>query len=327
MSERQTALDRLDKEYHRIARSIQKFDLQKIDGVDAGLGFEEVFGDLQSHASSELLMGFYSLRGMDMALERYGVRKALAQRGFPNARLELDLSDPYRHRMMLVDADASAPRGENRLAELHLHRVTSPEERDFQPDIRKGCSDFLMIDWLCLQNPRQGFSADRPALPGQNHPGLGIGPEVMEMIQILAERLGLAGIVTRPQYYHNAALYSLRYHFIDPICEGRLLALMRDLNGKSLSEASWAVHLGAVLCRENGRPVSWFGREQVFALNRGVARYFESADYRRRRVEWTVKSRFHLDEAEFRRLKCDSREYHEAQGASGTDSASPSPIE
>lgn len=311
-------LERLDREFHKIAREIRPFELQQLDESEMDLSLDEVFGNIETHGSSGLVMGFYSRRGIETAFERYGIFPRLRERGLKDLHVAVDTRDSYLHKAYIYCGEEC--RSDTTLVELFVRRVSSPEERDFRADIRRGGSDFLAVEWLCLQNPFAPFRPDRPALPGQRYPGLGIGPEIMEIVQIMAERLGLAGIVTHPMHFHNAALYQVRYHFIDPLVEGHLLALIRFMGGLPLSEVSWAVHLGAVLeardDEEEEAPVSlaWQGREQIFPINRGVARWFESSQWRRERDRALVDRQFRFDRDLFEVRKHTSAEYQASIG-------------
>lgn len=316
--DRQKGLERLDRAFHKIAREIRPFDLQQLDDREMDLSLEEVFGNVESHGSSGLFMGFYSRKGIETAFERYGIFPRLRERGLEALHVAVDLSDPFLHKAVVYSG--AECRSDTTLVELHVRRVSTPQERDFRPEIRNGSTDFLSVEWLCLQNPFEPFRANRPALPGQRYPGLGIGPEIMEIIQIMAERLGLAGIVTHPMSFHNAALYQVRYHFIDPWVEGRLLGLIRFMGGMPLSEVSWAVHLGAVLeARDDEEeeapvPLEWQGREQVFPVHRAVARWFESSPWRRERDRGIVSGNYRFDRDLFEVRKHTSADYQASIG-------------
>jgi len=282
----------VDARFHRIASSLRRFELQALSPEDTVITEEDILTGIGASAQSLLFLGYYSQQGIETAFERYGIRDILARRGYDNLQIAVDLSDPFVHQLRVWNGPDDHP--DARIAELRVRRLANLEEQAFSRDERDG-RDFLLVDWLLLQNPRADFSDSRPRLPGQQFPGIGVGPEVMEMLQITAERLDLAGIVTHPMYLHNAALYGLRCRFVTPETEGRFRALLRDLHGSGLSEASWAVELGAVTCVETGETVAWQGREQLFALDRRIAKHFERTAYVRARDAAYRRCHFQVD--------------------------------
>lgn len=282
----------VDARFHRIASSLRRFELQALAPEDLEITEEDILGGMGANAESLLFLGFYSQQGIETAFERYGIREILQERGFNDVHIAVELSDPFVHQLHMWEGPKDHP--DARISELRVRRLAELEEESFPKDERGG-RDFLLVDWLLLQNPRADFTDTRPRLPGQRFPGIGIGPEVMEMLQIMAERLDLAGIVTHPMYLHNAALYGLRCRFVTPETEGRFRALLRDLHGHGLSEASWAVELGAVTCVESGETLTWQGREQLFALDRRVAKHFERTSYVRARDAAYRRCHFALD--------------------------------
>jgi len=143
----------------------------------------------------------------------------------------------------------------------------------------------LYIHWLSLRNPRAQFSERRPRLPGQEAPGLGLARESGTMLALMSLRLGLAGVVFRPAHYHSA--YTARHHFtfVDPLRQGRFEALVRDLAGRPLLEATTLVAQGRVLM--DGQPYAWEADEMVYWLRESPAEMGE-AEHERERVHFTV---------------------------------------
>jgi hypothetical protein len=118
-----------------------------------------------------------------------------------------------------------------------------------------GEGHFLFVNWLSLRNPRAQFSDVRPKLPGQEVPGLGLAREMSEILGLMARRLNLDGVAFQPSWYHMA--YAARHtgRFVDAERQGRFDALLRDLRGLSLLEATKKVAEGHV--KLNGQPYRW----------------------------------------------------------------------
>jgi hypothetical protein len=128
---------------------------------------------------------------------------------------------------------------------------------------REGGHPLLLVHWLTLQNPRLRFDTRHEPLPGQQHPGLGLGPEVNELLSQVARRLGLEGIAFQPAWYHMALLLHERCQFLDPEREGRFRALRAALAHLPMLAASQAVSEGRVTLDgsrydwETGTMVGW----------------------------------------------------------------------
>ena len=75
----------------------------------------------------------------------------------------------------------------------------------------------IAIEWMSLQNPYGEFTKDRPQLPGQQKPGLGVASKAVELLIIMAWRLNLSGLLNTPDHYHNAYLYSRIFYYLNPL--------------------------------------------------------------------------------------------------------------
>lgn len=296
-------LVKLDWKFRRIFHRLKAAELHK--DVATELDPDGLFASVVDKFSTRYFLGFYSEAGVHTAFEHYGFWAALAEQGLGDPVVRLDLSDPYLH-CARAYCDGEATRA-NLVAELKARIVHRPATYRFEGELKDDSVDFLFIEWLLLQNPRRRFRPHRLPLPSQDHPGLGLRFEVFEMLQLMAERLGLAGIVNVPMHYHNARLYKVRATFLDPAVEGRFRALLRDLEGRALFEQSWAVHEGCVLDRHTGEPFEWHGHEQLCALRRRVRRYFHGDGFEAARDRAFAGHRFTVDEERLARVLGDVR--------------------
>ena len=230
---------------------------------------EAILEDLfQPHSHSHHFLGFYSQRGGSLAMERYGFFRLLRQKGF-DPKLTADLSDPARHKLLIYDRSEDPE---------HLLIRLEAGFRDLELPHGERCR-MLFIDWLMMQDPRRSFSPDRPRLPDQDHPGLGLFLYFGQLLKLMAIRLHCDGLMNHPAHFHNALLYGKVMHFADPEMEGRFQALRRDLRGLDLAEATRAVDEGRVVDAE-GRPVKWQGVPQVMPITLRVMTWFDSPEYK-----------------------------------------------
>jgi hypothetical protein len=189
------------------------------------------------------------------------------------------------------------------LGETILRDDTFVSEADFAGTLRGRPLRMLFLQWVRLQDPTRGFSPDRPRLPGQAHPGLGVGREVMTMFLGLAERLGFGGIMVCPEFAHNARLYSAHFRFFDPGAQGRYEALAEAGRGLSLAEFAWGVEKGCVVEETSGRTFSWFHEEMLRATGGVIVDYLESDDYARRVEQARSRCRLRFDTGRLRALE------------------------
>ena len=166
-----------------------------------------------------LFLGTWSEQGLHRALDHYGVSAMLASRGISAFAVEIDTSDPFLHVLRLRDS----PSGEI-FCEL---RARTALGRDVGLPDRLADLQVYVVEWLSIENPHGQFREDRPPLPGQRRPGLGLGPEVEEIIVLAARRIGMSALVSWPNYFHNACLYYPRWMFVDPREDGRFAALVQ----------------------------------------------------------------------------------------------------
>jgi acetoin utilization deacetylase AcuC-like enzyme len=242
---------------------------------DAELSEGQLAQLMSERRASELFMGMYTLDGVETALEAYGTLDRLRERGYTNPLISLDTSDPTRQTLRIHFERRDA---DHLLIELIVRYRTlePPPSAPFAPEDQR----MLNVQWLCMQNPRADFTLDRPRLPGQRFPGLGLGRWVGELLGMMAQRLGCAGLVVNPDHYHNARLYARQMRFWDPLIQGRFEAIEQLLSGVALPEAAWAAEQGRVRDSQTGEPLRWEGTPQVRPMSAPLRAYFEGEPYR-----------------------------------------------
>jgi hypothetical protein len=219
---------------------------------------------------------------LERELEAAGIYDQLAARGYGGLAVEVTQAE-REHRLRLLAADTESP-----LIDLRMSEMTCvPKE----PALRARGVDvlyLLAVHWLSLQDPRAEFSPGRPALPGQAHPGLGIGRRLLSRLLAWAHEWGKDALVNYPAHYHNAVFYSRLFRFLSPRREGRMEALRRDLEGLSVTEASWAIERGGVVeeaptgtagDRPGGKVLRWQASEMAAPITRLLKTYMKSEEY------------------------------------------------
>ncbi len=200
---------------------------------DFGLTEEEVYGQLEKSAQScSLFLWRYSHQQMARLLERAGVMARLGELGYPPPTVTVRLEDGV-HFLTLEAPGEEAP-----LMDLRLTEEARPVVDSMHPLLGAQPLSLLVVQWISLQHVRGSFSTERPPLPGQIYPGLGLGRKLYRVLWRVARELGKVALSAYPMYYHNAVYYSEGFSYLDPRKQGELLSLKRDLASRSLSKAS-----------------------------------------------------------------------------------------
>ena len=287
-------MTRFARQYRRIARTLSTAELMRCS-------MDEAFDprELVEGLGSSRFLSFYGDDGLRLALERYGILAAIAERGYESLTIETSCTDE-RH-TLFVHGDA-APGRRERLVELVARR-----DRLVQRERPAGLEhnrpwEMLTIEWLMLRHPNGRFTEARPRLPGQDAPGLGLGEAVLELLFRVVERLKLDGLVGLAAHFHLAALYATEMRFLDPRAGGELLALQRTLllgEGLTLAQASWAVEWGCVRREGESTPFDFHGEPQVWPRDEALARFLHSDAYAEACAQEAVTLQFVLDRAGF----------------------------
>ncbi len=232
-----------------------------------------------------LLLGRYRPGDLLRMLEEAGVLAALRERGFEHPAvclvrppastlLHVELRANRRDREhLLLDACLQ----ESTLA-LRGHAADSGQAHAERVPVRQ--VPVLLVHWLREQDPTAPFQASHPRLPLQDHPGLGVLALALDVAVRVASETGKQGVVALPKYFHDSVIFERtgRFRFADPAEQGRFEALVRDLSGLALADATLALAADAVTNRD-GQLARWTPGLLVLALSPGVRAALESGDY------------------------------------------------
>jgi hypothetical protein len=255
----------------RISRRLSKSRLRHED--DDELFVPDYFLRPEARGGA-LFLGFYSGEGIEYALREYGLWDLMVGQS-TSGELVVAVQDTAErfHRLLISDA---------RTGGVHTEIRASLEQRED--------GVWLYVNWILSQRPGAEFAAERPALPGQDHPGGGHGREILELLLIMGHRLGCVGVMGRPSHFHNAVMYRVHFRFEDPVVEGRFAAI-RDAQrkaGLSLAAASWAIERGAL--RQGDEVVAWDPGLVLAPLVREAefqdAAWLSAVDQARRGAQW-----------------------------------------
>jgi len=274
--------------------------------------------------ASGLLLGAYTVHDLVANLDKFGIARDLAKRGYNHLQVSTETNGPSVHRLKVSDRSilaAGKKDEEALLIDLFARKKNiSPMEfiplkqeywepdnpahpntsSSFMSENMNFTTQALVIEWLTSQDPLRGFTEERPMLPGQHHPGLGIIVEVYEMLFAIAKENDCGSILNVPVYFHNALMYHTKgCKFVDPALEGLFVSLAHDLlpeiEKHGLSAVSWALHLNCVKHKVSGRAVHWKAREQLAPLSPQLKAYFASETYLHKVNECSTTNQFEID--------------------------------
>jgi hypothetical protein len=156
--------------------------------------------------------------------------------------------------------------------------------------------ELLAVYWLCEEDPTAAFTPERPALPLQRHPGLGVLRSAFRVVVRIANELGKDGVASSPKFFHDAVIFfrSRLFLFLDGEEQGRFEALLRDLRPLPLGDASLAILLGCVR-DAGGIAARWTPSFQVFPLRPELTAFLHSARYAELVERSSTVNRFTVD--------------------------------
>ena len=210
------------------------------------------------------VLGEYSRHGIELTLERLGILNQVRAKGFQYPSVTVNTASSLGHTIRIY-GDAEQ---QELLMELRVRR-----DRTTVTDM-----DMLYAEWLLLQNPRKQFSADRPRLPGQEHPGLGLLAEIVALMVVMCERIGLDGIMFVPAHYYMAALGRRHLLFLRAKDAAVFNAIRTAVHGLSLAEATAAIDEGRVVELNTKKPVEWHTPLMLLPINEELRENLSVAD-------------------------------------------------
>jgi len=246
-----------------------------------------------------LFLGFYDEQMLTERLEHYGILGKLREQGIDDLSVKLDTHDPEHQVMRLFSDQGEHPQ---LLGEAIYHIGAFRTRAPFARMLHGHRFNMLFIQWMLLQNPFEPFSERRPQLPGQNHPGLHIGREIIATLQAILERLQFDGILVSPEFAHNALMYRPYFQYVSPITQGRMTALRRDLADLTLAEAAWGIELGCIRDKNTEEIFRWVHDEMCLPRHPRLKTFFSSAAFQRQVEQTAEKTQFFFDRRLFEHL-------------------------
>ncbi|MCL2026384.1 MAG: hypothetical protein FWG92_06230 [Leptospirales bacterium] len=254
--------------------------------LDLGSGFDlQLDSDLGERSAcllrpkTSMFLGRFTSDDLLNIMEKTGLVAALKQLEFDDLHVHTDMDEARVYYMKLY---GGKPNPENMLIDLRVAETRfMPNKRFFPKAELIPAYDMVVIEWLSLQNPRiDDFASDRPQLPGQTKPGLGILKYCFEMMFEVAKRISKDGFLDMPEYIHAAIMYARKFQFFDPLYEAMIRAMLRDLSSYSMSDLSWGMITKTIIDENTGEPEIYTPSEQIYYASDRMKKYFQSDGYK-----------------------------------------------
>ena len=288
----------------RLRRKAQKLVWLEFQGHDRAPNFkleispEELELEL-AKIPAPLFLGRYNLDDIRAKLERNQILQGLRRYGFDPVIVDVESDGLVEHRIFVHTGEKIY---EKILLELRLREgvfkvrdTISHTKSELTGMLPNDTIPMLWIDWLLLQNPQVKFPPDKPPLPEQKYPGLGILNLVVPLIGEFARETHKHAVLDIPEHFHGALFYSKWMKFFNPEMEGKLKAILRDLELESLAMISWGILLDSLYNISSDRFEEWRPGEQIYAISKVLEDYFASDVYRRFLEKGFSENSYRLD--------------------------------
>jgi hypothetical protein len=281
-------MSRYRKKYDQAFRNMSTHMFQA--NRDFNLTETDIVKDGVFDHKMHLFLGCYPVSVIENMFERYEVREYLEKKGIPNISWHFNMQDAYVHRFIMLSEKNGVKK---KVIELVMQRknLKLPLEKGHYLNL-----EFLHIEWLMMQNPYKPFRHDKPPLPGQHAPGLGIGLHMLHILQHLAKKANTHGLINSPNYLHTALFFSRAFRFLDPKIEAFMQVIKyQKLPHYSPYTLSWADEYGALQYARNHRPIVWRPSTMVAPLSNSAKRYFNTRSYRKQVRRARQKMKIHVN--------------------------------
>lgn len=258
----------INTRFRRIYQHLSGADLAVSE--DDALSLEDLgLGGDTKQSRVDLVFGTYSPEGLERALRAYGLFQRVEERVGP-LELRVRCDDPYRPRLVLWSRRFYTP-----VADVSLRKSIGAE---VGLEDALATAPLLYVDSLLLQNPSRAFDWNRPPLPGQTHPGLSLSGQILDVLLLMARRIGAEALALIPATFAAACVYERRFLFVDGGCHGRFLAMKAAGRERPRWLLAWAVELGCMRDGED-QPMPFAPTPMLSPLSRRLIHHFDSREW------------------------------------------------
>jgi hypothetical protein len=234
-------------------------------------------------------------------MERIGLVKHLKKMGFKDLATKIDVDDAGINYLKLYWEEKTHAK---QLIDLRVRELTFlPDNKYFSQNDQIMPYNMIMIEWLSAKNPMKKFDDHKPQLPGQENPGLGVLRFCFRVLYIIAKLVYKDGFIDIPNHMHGAIMYSRKFKFFDPVHEGIIRAIIRDMEKYSLNDISWGIITETIIDLEKNKHVVYAPGPQIHYVSRRMKKYFKSKKYKETYKFYYKKKKYYIDYEEMIKRK------------------------
>jgi hypothetical protein len=257
--------------------SIKRLVEQETQSGDFRCGLPAHAGDKECR---HLFLNIYDEAMIHRRFEEIGLIDYLRNKGYSKIKITAEKEGLFTSRLRVYDT-TTAP--ENILVDTRFSETVFTPLAEFcgvTTGKNEICSfNLIVIEWIETIDPRATFTAERPQLPGQKKPGLGILSYIKKLLMVLGKDTARDGFLKIADHVHNAIIYADIFMFVNSARQGYLNALRRDLEKFTLSDIAWGFLTETIYDGQTGVPEKYIPSEQVLPLSDGLMDYFTSRTY------------------------------------------------
>jgi hypothetical protein len=273
------------------------FDIE-LNNIDLSDTLDNIQG---ISGSKYLFLGRFNENDLLTVIESIGLKKHLSSMGFNDIIADIYKDENYINYFRLYSNEKTP---QNQLIDLRVSENTFiPDKKFINREEDSIPYDMITIEWLSAKNPNKPFDGEKPQLPGQTNPGLGVLKYCFQLLYIIAKDVYKDGFLDIPDHMHGAIMYSKKFKFFDPVHEGILRAVMRDLKKYSLAEISWGVITETIIDKDKNEPAVYDPCEQIHYVSNRMRKYFKSKKYKDTFKKYYNRKHYYLDYNEMLRRK------------------------
>ncbi len=237
---------------------------------------DDLFADVEEKRGSTLFLGKYTMREAGRVMQKRSFVKDAQKRDLWPIKVVVDSREfPPLQRLQFFH-DSASP--ENMVVDIKLREGRFIPKSGLPFAFNFSNFTFLVLEWLTLQNPKAKFSEDRIPLPGQVHPGLGLGRKFFDLFEYLARLNRNDGILAYPAYFHNAVKFLRDFYFLNPDKRGEVQAIREAFPDVPFIKLTWVVNLGCMR-GPNNEVYEWKAEEMISPVNKELQAFFKSGQY------------------------------------------------
>src|SRR4030042_1309935 len=162
---------------------------------------------LPSHAGSEecrhLFLNIYDATKIRRRFDEIGLSAYLKNKGFSDIRIDISRESSFLSRLCVYD---KAPSPNNLLVDTRFSETYFTPFKEFCEFTNKkneSCTfHLIVIEWIETIDPKAEFTPERPQLPGQQKPGLGILSYIKRFLTLLGKDIARDGFMKIADHVH-----------------------------------------------------------------------------------------------------------------------------